>query len=145
MKLIVAAFLLFTIAYEGYSQDIKVKAYYHGDSAQLSTYDPTKISHIIFCFGHLEGSRLKINDAKDTAIIKKMVNMKTKNPKLKVIYTTGYSPGVTGTKPAFEQASNFLPKPYSPSRLAELVRKCLDEEPIENKAGGAEASTLDSR
>jgi len=89
VKLIVAAFLLFSIAYEGYSQDIKVKAYYHGDSAQLSMYDPTKISHIIFCFGHLEGSRLKIDDAKDTAIIKKMVNMKTKNPKLKVILSLG--------------------------------------------------------
>jgi CheY-like chemotaxis protein len=71
--------------------------------------------------------------------------LRRRNPKLKVIYTTGYSPGVTGTKPAFEQASNFLPKPYSPSRLAELVRKCLDEEPIENEAGDAEASTLDSR
>ena len=89
MKLIIAAFLFFSIVYKGYSQDIKVKAYYHGDIAQLSTYDPTKISHIIFCFGHLQGSRLKINDAKDTAIIKKMVNMKTKNPKLKVILSLG--------------------------------------------------------
>jgi two-component system, NtrC family, sensor kinase len=52
--------------------------------------------------------------------------LKRTNPELKVIYTTGYSPGAVGTQSALQEGVNFLPKPYSPSRLAEIVRQCLD-------------------
>lgn len=52
------------------------------------------------------------------------------NPDLKVIYTTGYSPGVAGTMHSLEEGVNFLPKPYSPNRLAGIIRKCLDKHPI---------------
>lgn len=89
MKLIVVAVLLISFAHKGYAQDIKVKAYYHGNNEKLDEYDPTKLTHIIFCFGHLDGARLKIDDARDTALIHKMVAMKTKNPKLKVILSLG--------------------------------------------------------
>jgi CheY-like chemotaxis protein len=51
------------------------------------------------------------------------------NPHLKVIYTTGYSPGVAGKKYPFEEGVNFLPKPYSPDKLAAIVRACLDKKP----------------
>lgn len=50
------------------------------------------------------------------------------NPELKVIYTTGYSPGVAGTGFALEEGVNFLPKPYSPAKLAGIIRKCLDKQ-----------------
>jgi two-component system, NtrC family, sensor kinase len=50
------------------------------------------------------------------------------NPGLRVIYTTGYSPGVAGTRYSLEEGVNFLPKPYSPNKLAEIIRKCLDKE-----------------
>lgn len=50
------------------------------------------------------------------------------NPELKVIFTTGYSPGVAGTTHAFEEGVNFLPKPYSPNKLAIIIRKCLDKQ-----------------
>lgn len=56
------------------------------------------------------------------------------NPDLKVIYTTGYSPGVTGIPHSLEEGVNFLPKPYSPSKLAEIVRKCLDKHPSSRTA-----------
>jgi signal transduction histidine kinase len=49
------------------------------------------------------------------------------NPDLKVIYTTGYSPGVAGSTHSLEEGVNFLPKPYSPGKLAGIVRKCLDK------------------
>ena len=49
------------------------------------------------------------------------------NPELKVIYTTGYSPGVAGTNQSFEEGVNFLPKPYSPTKLAGMIRACLDK------------------
>jgi len=49
------------------------------------------------------------------------------NPELKVIYTSGYSPGMAGTDTSRLTGFNFLPKPYPPSRLAELVRFCLNK------------------
>jgi len=48
------------------------------------------------------------------------------NPDLKVIYTTGYSPGTAGLQNSIHESATFLPKPYSPDTLAELVRRCLD-------------------
>jgi CheY-like chemotaxis protein len=49
------------------------------------------------------------------------------NPALKVIFTTGYSPGVGGMQQGMEEGINFLQKPYSPNKLAEIVRQCLDK------------------
>ncbi|HWN96033.1 MAG TPA: response regulator [Methylomirabilota bacterium] len=47
-------------------------------------------------------------------------------PALKVVYTSGYSPGMSGQDFALLEGFNFLPKPYPPTRLAEMVRDCLD-------------------
>jgi two-component system NtrC family sensor kinase len=52
--------------------------------------------------------------------------LKRGNPKLKIIYTTGYNPGAAGGQTALEEGVNFLPKPYPPEKLAEIVRRCLD-------------------
>ncbi len=51
------------------------------------------------------------------------------NPALKVIYTTGYSPGSTGLQDALHRGVKFLPKPYSPHKLAGIIRRCLDAKP----------------
>jgi two-component system, cell cycle sensor histidine kinase and response regulator CckA len=48
------------------------------------------------------------------------------DPQLKVVYTSGYSPGMAGKDLALLEGFNFLPKPYPPSRLAEVVRDCLN-------------------
>jgi two-component system, cell cycle sensor histidine kinase and response regulator CckA len=48
------------------------------------------------------------------------------DPGLKVIYTSGYSPGMAGKDIALMEGFNFLAKPYPPSRLANVVRECLD-------------------
>jgi two-component system, cell cycle sensor histidine kinase and response regulator CckA len=48
------------------------------------------------------------------------------DPGLKVIYTSGYSPGMAGKDIALLEGFNFLAKPYPPSRLALVVRECLD-------------------
>jgi len=47
-------------------------------------------------------------------------------PSLKVIYTSGYSPGMAGKDASLLERRNFLPKPYSISKLAQFVRECLD-------------------
>ncbi|MSU56961.1 MAG: response regulator [Pedosphaera sp.] len=48
------------------------------------------------------------------------------NPRLKVIYTSGYSPGMAGKDVSLMEGRNFLPKPYSIGKLAQFVRQCLD-------------------
>ena len=47
-------------------------------------------------------------------------------PHLKVIYTSGYSPGMAGRDASLLEGRNFLPKPYSIGKLAQFVRECLD-------------------
>jgi signal transduction histidine kinase/ActR/RegA family two-component response regulator len=52
--------------------------------------------------------------------------LQAEDPGLKVIYTSGYSPGMAGKDIALLEGFNFLAKPYPPSRLAQVVRDCLD-------------------
>jgi len=53
-------------------------------------------------------------------------------PKLKVIYTSGYSPGMAGKDTTLLEGRNFLAKPYSIGQLATVVRECLDATPKNN-------------
>ncbi|MGA2853059.1 MAG: response regulator [Verrucomicrobiota bacterium] len=49
------------------------------------------------------------------------------NPKLKVIYTSGYSAEVAGKNFPLEEGVNFLTKPFAAQKLAQAVRNCLDK------------------
>jgi CheY-like chemotaxis protein len=49
-----------------------------------------------------------------------------KSPTLKVIFTSGYSPGMAGKDLSLLEGRNFLPKPYSIGKLGQFVRECLD-------------------
>ncbi len=57
----------------------------------------------------------------------------SRQPRLKVIYTSGYSDEVMGNDAGLPPGP-FLPKPYPAPQLAQLVRDCLDARP------GAEAA-----
>jgi len=50
----------------------------------------------------------------------------SEHPRLKVIYTSGYSPGMAGKDTTLLEGRNFLPKPYSIGQLGRVVRECLD-------------------
>ena len=50
-----------------------------------------------------------------------------KNPKLKVIYTSGYSAEVVGNDLILQEGVNFLTKPFLIHKLAQTVRKYLDK------------------
>jgi CheY-like chemotaxis protein len=52
--------------------------------------------------------------------------LRSKEPGLRVIYTSGHSVGVPGTQLAHAEERQFLAKPYRPSKLIEMVRECLD-------------------
>jgi two-component system, cell cycle sensor histidine kinase and response regulator CckA len=54
------------------------------------------------------------------------------SPSLKVIYTSGYSPGMAGRDVSLLEDRNFLPKPYSVGKLAQFVRECLDNDLKQN-------------
>jgi PAS domain S-box-containing protein len=49
-----------------------------------------------------------------------------RNPNLKIIYTSGYSPEILKQDSILAQGINFLPKPYDLPALLKAVRLCLD-------------------
>jgi PAS domain S-box-containing protein len=49
------------------------------------------------------------------------------NPALKVIFTSGYSPGMAANEVACVAADNFLAKPFNPAKLLQMIRQHLDE------------------
>ncbi len=49
------------------------------------------------------------------------------NPKLKIIYTSGYSADVAGKDFPLTEGVNFLAKPFEAHKLAQTVRTCLDK------------------
>ena len=50
------------------------------------------------------------------------------NPKLKVIYASGYSVEVAGKDLLLEDGVNFLAKPFQTDKLAQTIRKRLDQD-----------------
>ncbi len=52
--------------------------------------------------------------------------LQSEDPRLRVIFTSGYTAGAPGTELATIHEHNFLPKPYRPDTLLQSVRACLD-------------------
>lgn len=52
--------------------------------------------------------------------------LRAEQPKLKVIFTSGYSEDVVGKDFVLRAGLNYLQKPYHPRKLALAVRDCLD-------------------
>jgi two-component system cell cycle sensor histidine kinase/response regulator CckA len=50
----------------------------------------------------------------------------SERPRLKVIFTSGYSADVVGKDFVLQGGLNYLQKPYEPQKLALAVRDCLD-------------------
>lgn len=99
--LVIMIFLL--LPFSVFSQDgnkFRVLAYYLGQPDPLENYNAEQMTHIIFCFGQLEGSRFRISKT-DSATIKKMVSLKKKNPHLKVIISLGGGRGCKTCSSAF--------------------------------------------
>jgi two-component system cell cycle sensor histidine kinase/response regulator CckA len=53
--------------------------------------------------------------------------MKTTQPDLKVLFTSGYTEDATSGDGVLETTAEFLPKPYTPATLARKVRQILDD------------------
>jgi chitinase len=99
LKRLFTLFVFCFLANTLFSQEqskIRVLSYYSGPAEALDNYDANQMTHIIFCFGRLNGNRFGIRGARDTAVIQKMVSLKSKNPNLKVLISLG---GWGGCKP----------------------------------------------
>ena len=59
------------------------------------------------------------------------VQLREKKNGLKIIYTSGYSPDTISHDLILIEGMNFLPKPYHPDKLIQIVRQCLDESPTD--------------
>ncbi|TBO41949.1 glycoside hydrolase family 18 protein [Pedobacter kyonggii] len=66
-----------------------VIAYYTGQNSVIDSFPIEKLSHLIYSFGHLKGDSLNISSAKDSVLITKMVDLKKRNPDLKVMIAMG--------------------------------------------------------
>jgi two-component system cell cycle sensor histidine kinase/response regulator CckA len=47
-------------------------------------------------------------------------------PRLKIVYTTGYGSELTSRGRTLQEGVNFVQKPFTPTKLLQTVRKCLD-------------------
>jgi len=67
----------------------------------IDSFEVEKLTHLIFCFCHLKGNRLSVNNARDSATIQKMVALKSRNPQLKIILSLGGWGGCQTCSPVF--------------------------------------------
>ncbi len=68
--------------------NISVIAYYTGGN-DIDSFAIEKLTHIIFSFCHLKENKLNVDNAADTAMIQRLVNLKKQYPKLKVMLSLG--------------------------------------------------------
>lgn len=108
--LLVKIIALIILTNPAVAQKKAVIAYYSGSLEMLDSFNAANFTHIIYCFGHLEGDRLKLPGEKDTAIIRKMVSMKSLHKDLKVLLSLGGWGGCAPCSKVFstkEGRSNF--------------------------------------
>ncbi len=101
------------------SKPLTVTAYYAGNASTIDNYDMGKLTHIIYSFCHLKGNRLNVDNAQDSATIRKLVTMKKKNPSLKVLLSLGGWGGCAPCSDVFNDANNR-------KVFAESVRELCD-------------------
>jgi chitinase len=71
------------------TNNFTVTAYYFGGPEKVDSVAADKLTHIIFSFCHLTGNKLTVDNDKDGAAIKKLVELKKINPTLKVLLSLG--------------------------------------------------------
>ncbi len=56
--------------------------------------------------------------------------LREESPKLRILFTSGFSADFISGKVVLMPGVNFLPKPYQPEKLIRLVRENLDWESV---------------
>lgn len=97
-------FLICIISLSSFSQkknEINVIGYFAGRTTALDSFPVQKLTHLIFSFCHLNGSKLWVSNAADSVRIRKMVSLKEKYPYLKIILSMGGWGGCKDCSPVF--------------------------------------------
>ncbi|MEO8415382.1 MAG: glycosyl hydrolase family 18 protein [Ginsengibacter sp.] len=71
------------------ANDFTVIGYYAGGTAMIDSFEVEKLTHLIFSFCHLKGDVLSVGNARDSATIVRMVQLKKRNPRLKIMLSLG--------------------------------------------------------
>lgn len=131
LKFLVLFAILMAAVLSSFAQQKKISilAYYAGPSYLLDSFQTDKLTEIIFCFAHLKGNELHINNARDSATLEKMVSLKKNNPKLKVVISIGGWGGCATCSDVFSSKKNR-------KAFAKSVKKI-------NKSFGADGIDLD--
>ena len=69
--------------------DFNIIAYYAGGPEKTDSLPAEKLTHIIYSFCHLVGNKLNVDSKRDSSTIHNLVNLKQRNPQLKVILSIG--------------------------------------------------------
>ena len=122
---VLASLLLATLIISGCGDTPPVKedqfrviGYFSGPTNMVDSFEVEKLTHLIFCFGHLKGNRLDIGSAGDSATIEKMVGLKKRNPELKVMLSLG---GWTGCEPCSDVFNSVEGRNEFAASLKELT------------------------
>ena len=70
-------------------KEFNILAYYSGGPEKVDSLPAEKLTHIIFSFCHLTGNKLTVDNAQDSTTINKLVDLKKRNPRLKIILSLG--------------------------------------------------------
>ena len=70
-------------------ENFRVVAFYMGDGHDIEQYEIDKLTHLIFCFTHLQGNKISIKNTQDEEKLRHFVALKAKYPKLKVLVSFG--------------------------------------------------------
>lgn len=87
--LFVLAILLCSTHASAQVNSFRVVGYYAGRTIPPDSFEVEKLTHLIWCFGHLKEDRLHIHHAVDSAIIHQMTKLRGRNPQLKVMLSLG--------------------------------------------------------
>lgn len=91
-NLFIIFFVLFPCLYllaQNNRQAPYVISYYSGSLERLDSFNAQQMTHLIYCFGQVQGDRFHLKGRKDTLLIQKMVALKKQNPQLKVLLSLG--------------------------------------------------------
>lgn len=112
------AFVLCLSFSSAFSQknNFAIIAYYSRGPEKVDSLPAEKLTHIIFSFCHLKGSKLTVDNAEDSLTISNLVGLKKRNPKLKVILSLGGWGGCPTCSDVFATAAGR--KEFSTSVLA---------------------------
>ncbi len=111
---------MFPLLVAAQQKSIAVFGYYAGRPTMVDSFPVEKLTHLCYSFTHLKGSRIDLQNGRDTAALRNCVAQKKRNPALKVIVSIG---GWTGCY----TCSEVFSKDSSIRIFASSVKKILND------------------